>query len=291
MTNPRELFNHFGSNFMKMSLLALITGAIALISLETQASTCRSTTDQWPYEYSKSGSNSEINFMAEFSILRKCDLLSAKATAHADGQLYGINAELVDTTAAADLKNRKYFSLDTEIAILGYVVDDFHYDEITEIAYEDRLEFPIEIKDRRTFWVGPVPIGVDYGLVGEGGIDYGASLNIGALDMRANPFVNGMVFASTDIDAQIAELKVYGEVILIQDNFSNELSMVLDQVDFDDISMTVNGYNELAALDGRITMYAYGEDKESSVFERDLIRWNGMTRSDEAYSINREFEL
>ncbi|SMF48972.1 hypothetical protein [Pseudobacteriovorax antillogorgiicola] len=274
----------------------LVTGICAsvglMLSVGSMARPCEKASDFWPFEVKQGGENSEILFYADLYLERSCTSIMAEAKAGSTGTLYGISADLVEAKASATLQNRRAIILEGDVTVLGYVVDDFRYTEQTSISIGDRLAFPLELDDSQTFMVGPVPVAVDYGLVGEGGLNYNATLSVGAIDLDATPYVESKVFAATGLDILIAEVKAYGEVTLINDTFRNQFSLALDQVNFDKIYFDAYGWNQLNALDGRIAMTAktkvIGFER---TYNQDLVNWNGYARQDEAFRVELDYPI
>ncbi len=269
--------------------LPLSIASALIIATSSFGAICETTADYWPAEYTAGDDNINVAFYGDLSLLNNCTQQQADVHAGAASKLYSIDVEIIDAAAGASLEDYNIFAINGEIAVFGMVVDDFSYDFTAEISYGDTLSFPVEISDKQIFFAGPIPIGVDYGIIGEGGLEYNANLRALALGLDVIPFVKTSVFAAAGIDAIIASVKVRGELALINDSFNTNLILAIDQETFDRAFFTAYGENEFSALDGSIDLIAeVGIDPLKESYDLELYAWKGYSIRDEAFNVESD---
>lgn len=250
---------------------------------------CDVVADNWPLDYSLGDEDINVDFYADLDLLRTCNSVSGIVNVGAMGSFYELKAELVEGLASANLFDYDQFSVESELNILGMVVDELDYNFSTEVSYSDRLGFPVTLSNIQVFMVGPVPVDVEYGIFGEGGLEYYAGLAAGRLAMEAVPFVETGVFASGGVDAVIVAVELRGDLILINDSFHNELSLELDLANLNRVFFTGFGTNELSALDGKIRLLTRtGVPPFASTHENEIFAWQGYDYLTGAYDISEE---
>ncbi|NRA64780.1 MAG: hypothetical protein HRU19_09890 [Pseudobacteriovorax sp.] len=273
-------------------LSGILATACLMATTGLSAADCPSEINYWPYETTTGNDEISALFFADLHLERNCNLLRGEVHAGAVADFRGISIEAVDAIAEVALKDRRTFSVETIVTVVGMVVQEFKYEEIAEIGYSDSFDFPISMSQEEIVMVGPVPVSVEYGIVGEAGLNYDATLQIGALDVGANPYVDTSVFANGGIDVGFASVKASGEMTMVNDSFDARLNLAIDQVNFDKLVFTANATNEFEALDGRISVFA-----EASVagfsreYETDLFNWDGYSRTDNAFDIEVDVPL
>lgn len=272
----------------KMHIGALCAGATLLLSANAMSRTCKTTSDFWPYEVKKEMENADILFYADLYLERSCEEILAEAKAGSNGTLYDMSAELVEAKAIATLKGKEEVTVKGDVIAMGYSLGDFNHTQSTALKVADKMSYPLEINDKKYFMVGPVPVKVQYGLIGEAGLDYQATLDLGSAILDANPYVDSKVFATAGVDVKIARVDATGDVILIKDTMTNHIALELDQVDFETITLDALGYNKVDALRGQITASAVS-DTFGMEHTRELVSWNGFTREDQAFRVELDY--
>lgn len=263
--------------------LCLLLGSAATTSY---ASDCAEKIDYWPFETTTGNEQVEVLFFADLHLERDCNNARAEVRAGAVAEFRGISIEAVDATAGASLVDYRSFLIDTEINVLGMVVQEYDSQEAAELVYADRVSFPIQVEDSEVFMVGPVPVDIRYGIIGDAGLSYSAAIQVGAVEVDADPYVDSSVYASGGIDAMLAEVRAEGDLTLIKDDFDADFRMMLDLASLDSFRFEATADNQFNALDGRVTVLAESRVPGlSRTYEQDLLSWDGYDRYDQAFDV------
>ncbi|MFW7379798.1 MAG: hypothetical protein ACOH5I_13380 [Oligoflexus sp.] len=277
----------------RLSLSAIATlGSGLLCASALTANPCESKLDQWPYAVDFGGQDANIFFEAGLEVNRDCRDLGTRGYAAAGAGLLGLEALLIESDANLGLIDRRHFELHAGIAILGFVVDSYHYETVAELQWQDQVQFPIDLSSKELIMVGPVPVNVTYGVEGEAGVRYGANIAFLEADLEVDPFLDSAVYAQAGVDVGFAAVKATGRVKLLDDQLRTKLWVSMDQVNFDKVDLVASGDNDLSALDGAIELYAGakigGFDRS---YSDDLFRWDGYVRNDRLFDVQESIAL
>ena len=277
---------------MSKLLGAAMCLGITLGASAVQGKDCRVSSDLWPYDYKKEAKNADILVYADLYLERSCERIMAEAKAGSTATIYGISADVVEAIASAQLNDKRTMLVDGDLTVAGYVVGDFEHSVKTSIEFGDRFSFPIDLNDSKTFLVGPIPVKVQYGMVGEAGMDYLAELSAGAIQLGTDPFVDTNVYVNSKVDVAVAKVEATGKLILVNDQMNNQITLELDQVDFDRIYVDAIGQNDVRALEGSVTINAFADIMGNQRdYSKNLFSWNGFERQDQMFRVDLEYPL
>jgi hypothetical protein len=264
--------------------------SLSLFSSLTNAETCEQKTDRWPYVVSQGNDQAEIAFAAELSVERSCERLAATGTAEAYAQIFGLDAQLLDSAVGVSVVDRNQLQLAANLTVMGYVVESIDEQMGIGVGFQNSAAIPIDLSDRQTIMVGPIPVGVTYGLAGEAGVDYAVRGEVLQADADVNPYLDTDIYARAGVDAVIARVEASGEVQLLDERAYTKLIVSMDQVDFNRVDVTAYGDHQLDALEGRIDVFAGANlGSLSPEYSAELLNWSGYSRADPLYDIRRSF--
>lgn len=273
-------------------LKAVLLSSSALVSLNASAADCAQELNQWPYADSFGNEQAQVMIDASLELFRDCKDVKLTALATAGADAFGLEADLLDSKAQLSLLERSKFSVDAGATVLGYTLDSFNYQAKLGQTWSDKLAFPIDTSVDEVIMVGPIPLGVEVGLQGEVALDY--ALGVAALEaeLTATPSVDTDMYVLADVDVAAAAVGVTGKAKLLDDVMPTSLTLSLDPVALNELSVSVVAQNELKALDGSLSVDA---EVKLAGFERtistELINWNGMERTDTVFDISETVSL
>lgn len=252
-----------------------------------QAEECQPQSKIWPYEFVKDFEQGKIEVYADLLLENSCTNVKAESKFLTTGQIFGISNDLIDATATASIEKGVAATLKGELMVLGYVVADLERTEKTVQTLKDTISVPIDLSAKRTFLVGPVPVPVEYGVIGEGGLGYEASLAMMKADLKAKPFVKSQIFARASVDAKVAVIEAAGQITLINDQLDNQVSLAIQNYDFDTIYLKASGINNFDGLKGDITIKAKADIMgKPNGYRKELVSWNGFSQEDQLYLVD-----
>ncbi len=178
-------------------------------------------------------------------------------------------------------------SVNAKTFILGSLVRDQSWDRTTSKSrvYSVSRNF---FSAKRTFMVGPVPLGVTATITGEAGLDLGVSLTCPAgVKLEATPYTKLHVDASAGVNVVVASFGVQGSLNLINVSLPRTAAFEWDAArNCPKAMFSVN--RTITTLDG--TMGLFAQVKVLFFKKRwdvTLARWNGMRWNDSIVNWNR----
>jgi len=148
------------------------------------------------------------------------------------------------------------------------------------------------------FTILGVPIRVEAGATVVGGIEVGGASGSwscdgarpsGGITLDATPSFEVHAFASAAVDAGIARVGVKGELTVIRIGMPVVFALGIEE---DVITVDASGDIEFGTLDGRLALFAeVGAGPFKLDAEKTLIRWQGISDSDELFRLRRELDV
>lgn len=274
------------------SLAGLLGAGILCFSSAALANPCERKVDFWPKTINFGDNTARIFFDSALEIARDCQLFSARGFAAAGGGLFGVEGLFIESTADISIYERRDLEFNSGIAVLGYVVDTYQYQNTVDLNWQDRLQFPIDISDKQLLWVGPVPVNVTYGVEADVGVQYDVTMAFLEANFAVDPFVQSSVYARAGVDVGLASVYASGRIQLLDDQLQSNLWLSMDQVNFDRIDVVASGDNSLEALKGGIEIHASaGLGVWEKNYTEELFSWNGYARTDRLYDVQESFYL
>ncbi len=149
-----------------------------------------------------------------------------------------------------------------------------------------------EVISEITVPVGPIEIPIDMGYTGELAARLNANLNAWTNELSATPTVNANLYIESVLDAQVAEAKFGGDLLLANEEIELATNASLDMSgDSASLAVSANAGHNLEALKGKVFVSGSLKLDEPKEFYKELINFEGYTHNKNFYSIDKTVEL
>lgn len=205
---------------------------------------------------------------------------------NAGGYVFNKNITLVAFNTNVERKNQSN-SGHTSLKVLGQTKW-----EVSGSTASKTLTFTREESKRQRFWVGPIPVSVGGAIGGSVGV----SLNLHAPDAKSlagnfEPFIDSYAEADAAIDVWLARAGIEGDMRIVKNSFPVSTKLIYNP-DKQNLVYKLSVNSELAALDGKISVYAKVKKLLGGwrKWSKTILSWSGLEKTwtliDEDLTVN-----
>jgi hypothetical protein len=200
------------------------------------------------------------------------ELTKLDAAGHFNAAVMGMwNGEVASATAAAQAGKGIDPQLSLNVAILGQTVWNPTYPDPGSkpkpdpnapppkqlLHQNDKFAGNVDEGVDWRFAIGPIPCKARLGFRGSAGLEYGYDVALTAVGGFAGPFAKADAYVEAGVDIGVAGVGVEGDLVLLEDELTLRGDASLDFVDEPKVVLDLSASNDINALSGSFSVYAY----------------------------------
>lgn len=230
-----------------------------------------------------------------------------RALGRVNTAVLGMRLELAGLNANLKSPKSEPMTASVELRILGNTIPILNESSATAKEWEGQKSQPVNYSfPKIRFQVGPVPMSVEFGVRGEGGIRYSLGLQPGTVIGGVIPFAHSEAWARANaIDFEITSAGAEGKIVLVNDDLDLKAIAQLQFTPAPDLKPYVvldySAYNTMESLSGEVKLFAcawvlkwswtkglYWDEK---CYYEPLVDWVGFKQTDYLFRQTEEIRL
>lgn len=244
----------------------------------------------YPWSQNLGDGNFGVFIEADSHAIANCQGVEVGAHARADATVFEESVSLLDAsiTASAGKKDISFYS---KLLVLGYEVGKNSMSTKAFLQASGRPSYNIDKNEHWDGSIGPVPVTINYGIIGEAHLGWHVTANILEAKIDARPSVDVDAVISGGIgSSSVVALEVGGKMKVLQDDFVAEMGANISGEDHAPEFVTnANIENDMVALSGLLEGQA--TVASNKIFEKEFFRWEGIDLSESIYKEEKHFPI
>lgn len=263
-----------------------------LVDGETSTQECK---ELYAWEYPWSNRLGDDKFASDFSFTVRSQADCQKVVSSADMAITGIVFEtsLDMASGRVEVESADHMtSYSSELSVLGMVVDRQQIQGGNRLHTSGSSRHPFEFSDEYSTFVGPIPVTLEYGVIGEAGLQWDGEMQGLSAELQASPSIEAAAYVTGGVAMKsVVEIEAGGSLNLIDDVLTSQAGIRVDGLGSDEPMLSVNAAidNEMTALDGHL--FGRVELLSKEVYHSEFYRWDGVVQQGNLVDENLDIPL
>ena len=215
-----------------------------------------------------------------------CNSLTATLETTAKAKAFRKEFPLADTDISLET-TRKEIDFGASLYVMGYEVNKISENVASELSLKGSPSLGIDEEETFKGSLGPIPVSIKYGVVGQITFNWQASADLMAADVQVYPTVESDVYVEGMIGSKaVLSAHAEGQMTLLEDELKGRIRLEIDtEKKTPEARVLAKIDNKMSALNGEIKGHVMLRDE--TAIDQDIFSWDGFNHSQSVLDENR----